>query len=102
MEFGLSPSQNRILLAELNHPGTLAYHIYFAMRFAREDEPWLERAITAVIRGNYALRVRPGEGGYVQYYSDESARVETIDMRGEDRRGLQGRKPGQGRPRRRR
>ena len=89
MEFSLSPSQNRILLAELNHPGTLAYHLYFKMRFDGEDLPWLERAITEVIRGNYGLRVRPGGGGYVQYYSDEPARVEKIDLTGKDRQAIE-------------
>lgn len=29
MEFELSSSQSRILLAELDHSGTLAYHLYF-------------------------------------------------------------------------
>ena len=89
MGFGLSPSQERILLAELNHPGTLAYYLYFRMDFDREDLPWLERAMVAVLRGNFALRVRSGEGGYVQYYSDEPARVEKIDLAGKDRQAVE-------------
>lgn len=88
MEFNLSPAQNRILLAELNHPGTLAYNLYFQMRFDSAELPWLERAAVAVISGNYGLRVRSGEGGYVQYYSDEPARIERIDLTGQDRREI--------------
>ena len=75
MEYGLSSSQSRILLAELDHSGTLAYHLYFKMQFGTEDLPWLENAVSAVISGNYNLRVRSGEGGYVQYYSDEPAQI---------------------------
>ena len=83
MEFNLSPSQSRILLAELNHPGTLAYHLYFRMDFAKEDMPWLAQAVKAVISGNYGLRVHSGEGGYVQYYSDDCPQIERIGLKGE-------------------
>ena len=88
MEFGLSSSQSRILLAELDHSGTLAYHLYFKMQFDAEDLPWLEKAASAVICGNYNLRVRSGEGGYVQYYSEEPAQIEKFDYRGRDQQAV--------------
>ena len=85
MAFNLSPSQSRILLAELNHPGTLAYHLYFQMHFDKVDLPWLEQAAISVISGNYGLRIHSGEGGYVQYYSDEPAQIVRIDLKGKER-----------------
>lgn len=80
MSFSLSPSQSRILLAELDHPGTSAYNIYFRMRFDPADEALLRRAIPRVISGNFGLRVRAGgDRGYEQYYSDQPATFEIID-----------------------
>lgn len=81
MSFSLSPSQSRILLAELNHPGTSAYNIYFRMRFDPADEALLCRAIPRVISGNFGLRVRAGgDRGYEQYYSDQPATYEVMDV----------------------
>ncbi len=80
MCFSLSPSQSRILLAELNHPGTSAYNIYFRMRFDPADEGLLCRAIPRVVSGNLGLRVRAGgDQGYEQYYSDQPATYAVID-----------------------
>ncbi|MBR0367956.1 MAG: hypothetical protein IJH86_06125, partial [Clostridia bacterium] len=80
MSFSLSPSQSRILLAELNHPGTTAYNLYFRMRFDPADEALLCRAIPEVISGNFGLRVRAGgDTGYEQYYSDQPATYEVMD-----------------------
>lgn len=90
MEFKLSPSQSRILLAELNYPGTLAYNTYFQMRFDAEDLPWLEQAIPKVISGNFGLRVRSGENGYVQYYSDEPAQFKRLNLKGCDPQAIEG------------
>ena len=72
--------QSRILLAELDHPGTSAYNIYFRMRFDPADEALLCRAIPRVISGNFGLRVRAGgDRGYEQYYSDQPATFEVMD-----------------------
>ena len=78
--FPLSPSQTRILLAELKRPGTHVYHIYNIVYLPPEDEEWLKKAIPFVFAGNLNLRMqRRGGEGFVQYVSGEPAAFEETD-----------------------
>lgn len=78
----ISPSQNRILLAELEHPGTKAYHLYGRMSFSPEDTEFVKKAIPYVFSGNLNLRLtNTKERGYVLYSSDEAAQFEAVDVR---------------------
>ena len=78
----LSPSQIRILLAELEHPGTRAYHLYCQIHYAAEEAEWVKKALPYVFQGNFSLRVtQSGAEGYVQYASDEPVLITEMDVK---------------------
>lgn len=57
-EFALSPSQERILLAELKHSGTRAYYLCAEHMFSPEDAELVKAATQYVFSGNLSLRIR--------------------------------------------
>lgn len=82
-EFALSPSQERILLAELKHSGTRAYYLYAKHAFSSKDAELVKAAIPYVFSGNLSLRVRQDRSrGFLQYASGEPAAYEEVDLRG--------------------
>ena len=82
----LSPSQTRILLAELNHPGTLCYHLYFRKDFAPEVKTeQIVNVLPYVFSGNFDLRIHDGkENGFFQYHSDDAPGFVRIDLENEE------------------
>ena len=73
----LSASQTRIMLAELNNPGTRAYHLYSKLSFAPEDRDHLVKALPYIFCGNFSLRISNGKGsGYVLYSSGDDVGFE--------------------------
>ena len=81
----LSSSQTRILLAELNHPGTRAYHLYSRLNFAPEEREWIIKAMPYIFCGNFSLRLGNSKGsGYMLYSSGEDVRYEETSGSGED------------------
>ncbi len=76
-EIELSASQTRILLAELNNPGTRAYHLYSKLSFAHEDRDWVVKAIPYIFSGNFSLRLSNSKvSGYMLYSSGDDVRFE--------------------------
>ena len=71
----LSSSQTRILLAELNHPGTRAYHLYSKLSFAPGDREWIVKALPYIFCGNFSLRLgNSQDSGYMLYSSGDDVR----------------------------
>ena len=97
----LSPAQIRILLAELGHPGTRAYHIYGRIHYSPGEAEWVKKALPYVFQGNFSLRVtQSGTEGYVQYASDEPVAVTEMDVKdAEDVEGVISEKKKEGLPR---
>ncbi len=82
----LSPSQSRILIAELNHPGTRAYHLYSKLSFAVEDREWLIKAIPYIFCGNFSLQLNNSKSsGYMLVSSAESVRFEEETVSGDEK-----------------
>ena len=83
--FSLSPSQTRILLAELNFKGTKAYYLYAKTCFPIDDIERVKQAIPYIFSGNLNLRIRRGGSeGFEQYYSEEPPVFEEVDATGSD------------------
>lgn len=97
----LSPAQIRILLAELGHPGTRAYHTYGRIQYSPGEAEWVKKALPYVFQGNFSLRVtQSGTEGYVQYASDEPVAVTEMDVKdAEDVEGVISEKKKEGLPR---
>ncbi|MBR4554047.1 MAG: amino acid adenylation domain-containing protein [Ruminococcus sp.] len=82
----LSPSQSRILIAELNHPGTKAYHLYSRLTFAAGDRDWLIKAIPYIFCGNFSLRLGSSKKtGYMLYSSPEEIGFEEHSVSGDEK-----------------
>ena len=83
--FSLSPSQTRIILAELNFKGTKAYYLYAKTCFPIDDIERVKQAIPYIFSGNLNLRIRRGGSeGFEQYYSEEPPVFEEVDATGSD------------------
>lgn len=81
----LSNSQSRILLAELKHPGTRAYHLYSRLSFALEDRELLVKALPCIFRGNFSLRLNNSKAsGHMLYGSGDEVRFEEESVSGNE------------------
>lgn len=68
--FDLSNAQKRLIVTELNTPGTDAYIVPFKCIFEIEDEKYVKKALNIVVSGNFNLRITTDlDLNYVQYYA---------------------------------